>query len=306
MGQLKRQVPKGFDNPTAEAATAGQASEWQAANRDWWEKHPMTYDWDEDAAAVEWTSERYREIDRRFFSVVREMMPWEKIPFDNLIDFESLADKDVLEIGVGNGSHAALLAAHARSFTGIDLTQYASEITAARLKCFGLPGVVRQMDAERLDFPDESFDFVWSWGVIHHSTNTRRILEEIRRVLRPSGKAIIMVYHRNAWNYWIVNGLLQGVLRGELFRGKSVHRIMQEHWDGALARFYTREEWRSLTMDLFTMNDVWVFGDKVELFPLPAGRIKTAMMRMFPNRFARLLTNRLRMGSFLVSDLSPQ
>ncbi|MBK7629848.1 MAG: class I SAM-dependent methyltransferase [Ignavibacteriales bacterium] len=56
-----------------------------------------------------------------------------------------------------------------------------------------------KMDAEALQFEDNSFDFVWSWGVIHHSSNTRKILEEIQRVLKPGGEAIIMVYHRSIW-----------------------------------------------------------------------------------------------------------
>src|SRR5206468_2314200 len=129
---------------------------------------------------------------------------------DPLIDFDQLQNKDVLEIGVGNGSHAALLARHSGSFTGIDLTDYAVESTSKRLKCFGLAGIVRQMDAEQMPFADRSFDFVWSWGVIHHSSDTRKILSEIARVLRPGGRAVTMVYHRNWWNYYLFGGLING------------------------------------------------------------------------------------------------
>ena len=59
------------------------------------------------------------------------------------------------------------------------------------------------MDAEHLEFPDETFDFVWSWGVIHHSANTEAIIREIHRVLKPGGEARVMVYHRNSINFWI-------------------------------------------------------------------------------------------------------
>jgi ubiquinone/menaquinone biosynthesis C-methylase UbiE len=54
------------------------------------------------------------------------------------------------------------LARHAKSFTGIDLTDYAIKSTSERLKCFGLTGTILQMDAEEMSFSGSSFDFVWS------------------------------------------------------------------------------------------------------------------------------------------------
>ena len=51
-----------------------------------------------------------------------------------------------------------------------------------------------QADAENLPFDNESYDYVWSWGVIHHSANTDRIASEINRVLKNGGKSTIMVY----------------------------------------------------------------------------------------------------------------
>lgn len=47
-------------------------------------------------------------------------MSWRRLPFDSLIDFDSLKEKDVLGIGCGNGSYAQLLVQYARSYTGID------------------------------------------------------------------------------------------------------------------------------------------------------------------------------------------
>ncbi|MBK7629849.1 MAG: class I SAM-dependent methyltransferase [Ignavibacteriales bacterium] len=55
-----------------------------------------------------------------------------------MIDFESLKNKKVLEIGVGNGSHAALLAKYAKDFTGIDLTDYAITRLQTDLKFLNL------------------------------------------------------------------------------------------------------------------------------------------------------------------------
>jgi len=306
VSDLKQTVPEGFDDPTALPQSSDQNKRWQEANRAWWESHPMRYDFSGGVAAAEFSKEFYQEIDARFFSDVRTFMPWRSIPFDSLIDFDSLRNKDVLEIGVGNGSHAQLISPFAQSYTGIDLTNYAVNSTTRRLE-FLEPDRRRarivRMDAERMDFPDNSFDFVWSWGVIHHSANTRKILEEIHRVLRPGGSATTMVYYRNLWNYYIMGGLFAGVFKGSLFNTRSVHKTRQKFVDGAIARYYTVPEWRALTSDLFELNDVRIYGSKSELLPLPSGRIKSTLQSLLPDSAGRLLTNNCRMGMFLVTTL---
>ncbi|HUJ10280.1 MAG TPA: class I SAM-dependent methyltransferase [Verrucomicrobiae bacterium] len=297
---LKDKVPQGFTTATAEPTTPEQWKLWQQTNRGWWESNPMRYDWRTKIPAADFTPEFYAEIDRRFFDDVRTYMPWSLIPFDPLIDFEGLQGKDVLEIGVGNGSHAQLLASHSRSFTGIDLTEYAVHSTSARLKLRGLNGKVVRMDAEHLDFADASFDFVWSWGVIHHSANTGQILREIHRVLRPHGAATIMVYHRSFWNAFVVAGLLHGILQGELWKTRSIHMIMQKWTDGALARFYTIEQWKDLVGNLFAIQDLRIYGSKAEAIPIPSGRLKDFVARLVPDSLTRAWLNMCQMGSMLV------
>jgi SAM-dependent methyltransferase len=306
ISELKGGVPEGFDSPTALPQTAEQAKEWQEANRYWWENHPMRYDFSETVDVQESTPEFYAEIDRRFFRDAAPYLPPRQHPFDRLIDFGSLPEQDVLEIGVGMGSHAQLLASRARSFTGIDLTEYAVKSTTERMKAFGLdkPEVrVIRMDAEELQFPKESFDFIWSWGVIHHSSNTRRILREMHRVLRPGGKATTMVYHRNFWNYYIYSGFFGGVVKRHLLRSRSLHEVRQAEIDGAIARFYTVPEWRSLVSEFFTVDDVRIMGSKSELIPLPAGGLKNAAMKALPDAAGRFFTNNCRLGTFLVSTM---
>ncbi len=266
----------------------------------------MRYDFSEALGAAEFSQDFYERIDERFFADVWAYMPWTKVPFDPLIDFAALGNTDVLEIGVGNGSHAQLLAGSARSYTGIDLTDYAVKSTTMRLGRAGCDRShvnVRRMDAEKMDFADSTFDFVWSWGVIHHSANTRTILEEIHRVLKPGGVAITMVYYRNYWNYYVVAGLVRGIFQGALWKTRSLHKTRQGSIDGAIARFYTTPEWHALVSDLFSVEEVRICGSKSELLPLPGGRLKSAMQSLIPNRLGRFLTNRCRMGTFLVSRL---
>ena len=296
------ELPQGFSRPTALPASGDEARGWQDANRSWWESHPMRYDWKDGIPYEEFSKEFYAEIDSRFFSAVELYAPCKKIPFDWLIDFDSLRTKDVLEIGVGNGSHAQLLAERAKSFTGIDLTEYAVKSTSERMRVFGLAGTVEQMDAEQMEFPDNSFDLIWSWGVIHHSANTRKILEEMHRVLRPGGEALVMVYHRTLWEYY-VQGALLATLSGQIFKPAALHSSIQRRTDGAMARYYKSSEWRQLVSDLFRVKEIRIYGKKTELVPIPAGKLKDQIVALVPNSFSRFLTNKCRWGSFLVSRL---
>lgn len=303
MSTFQHNAPEDFRNPTELPRDLEQSRRWQEANRSWWESNPMRYDWKIKINYPEFSKEYYQEIDRRFFSDVQQYMPYRIISFDPLIDFSSLKNKAVLEIGVGGGSHAQLLAQNSGSFIGIDLTDWAVKCTSSRMQCFGINATIKKMDAESLEFADNTFDLVWSWGVIHHSSNTGAILKEIQRVLKPGGEAIIMVYHRNFWNYYILAGFFHGILRGELFITKSLHKTMQRNTDGAIARYYSISQWKKLVIELFEVSAINIFGSKVELVPLPAGKIKQFVLSLIPNGIGRFFTNRCQMGGFLVSKL---
>lgn len=118
------------------------------------------------------------------------------IPFAN---FEDAKNKKVLEIGVGLGAdHQKFAEAHAHLY-GIDLTERAIQNTARRLSLFGLNSQLQVGDAERLDFCDNFFDIIYSWGVIHHSPDTPAAVKEIYRTLKPGGEARIMIYHKKSF-----------------------------------------------------------------------------------------------------------
>jgi ubiquinone/menaquinone biosynthesis C-methylase UbiE len=125
--------------------------------------------------------------------------------------FDRSAQRKVLEIGVGLGADHQRFAQGGADLTGIDLTERAIEHTRRRLATFGYASNLATGDAENLTFPSESFDLVYSWGVLHHSPDTPRAIAEVHRVLKDGGDARIMIYHK--WSLvgmmlWIRYGLL--------------------------------------------------------------------------------------------------
>jgi SAM-dependent methyltransferase len=297
----------GFRRPIQRPADDNQRKLWQEANRTWWTATPMRYDWYDDIAWPEHSKEYFAEIDTRFLRNVREYMPWHTLPFDNQIPYGDLPSYDVLEIGVGYGTHAGLIAPRARSYTGIDLTQPAVDATRARISQLHLTNArVVQMDAEEMSFPDASFDYVWSWGVIHHSADPRRILEQMHRVLRPGGRANVMVYHRSFWKYFVFDGVFKGVMQGLLLKRRSFLGVNQAQADGAIARFYRKAEWAELCRGLFRIDKFEIAGQKSDVVPLPPGRLKDAALRTVPDSVTRFVTNRLGWGFFLMVEMTKE
>lgn len=159
-------------------------------------------------------------------------------------DFARGKDRDVLEIGVGSGhDHVQWARAGPRSLHGIDLAEGAIRATAARLARSGLSSQLQTADARALPFADGSFDVVYAWGVLHHSAEPSRAIREVRRVLRPGGRAKVMIYHA-----WSVAGYRLW-LRHALLAGRPHRRLRDlyfEHPETPCTRAYTIPEAQEL------------------------------------------------------------
>jgi ubiquinone/menaquinone biosynthesis C-methylase UbiE len=119
-------------------------------------------------------------------------------PFtDKIADYAVWKDKRVLEIGCGLGKDFARFILNGAKATAIDFSPESLKLTARRLEIFGLKGNLCVADAENLPFKDNAFDLLFSWGVLHHTPETRKAVGEIRRCLKPQkGKAIVMLYNK--------------------------------------------------------------------------------------------------------------
>lgn len=192
---------------------------------------------------------------RQYFDAIedyryRHYAPWMK----QVIGFDRYPDKHLLEIGCGTGTDLLQFARGGALVTGIDLTPRSIEIARKRFEVYGAQGRFAIGDAENLSFPDESFDVVYSFGVLHHTPDTARAVAEVRRVLRDGGKAVVMLYYRRSLYYWGSVILRRGILGGHLFR-ESAAEIMSryvEHTDTEgrpLVKAYSRREARRLFGD---------------------------------------------------------
>ena len=109
----------------------------------------------------------------------------------------------LLEIGCGMGTDLIQLARRNLKVTGIDLTEEGITLAKKRFDLYNLPAELKIDDAENLSFGDNTFDVVYSFGVLHHTPDTQKSINEVRRVLKPDGLAVIMLYHRHSYNYLI-------------------------------------------------------------------------------------------------------
>jgi ubiquinone/menaquinone biosynthesis C-methylase UbiE len=259
----------------------------QTEIRRWWSEHPMTYDWRGEIADEPGSAEHLAEVERRFLAESWFAQPPGAPAYSGLIPFDELRGKDVLEVGCGTGVHARLLAEAGANLTAIDLTPTAVELTRRRLELHGLQADVREADAEQLPFADASFDFVWSWGVIHHSQDTDRVLAEVARVLRPGGRFAFMVYHRSSITFWVNYVLIRGVLQGGLLR-EGPDELANRWSDGVVARHYTRQTIAEALSPHFEDVHTSVMGQLGEAIPLPA-RLRRKLAPLVPEEARKAL-----------------
>jgi SAM-dependent methyltransferase len=158
---------------------------------------------------------------RAFFDEVERHRYAQEPYIPDVVRFDRWKGARVLEIGCGLGTDLLRFARAGAHVTGIDLTPRAVELTARRLELEGLRGDVRTGDAESLDFADGTFDLVYSHGVLHHTPDTARAFAEVHRVLKPGGMAIVMLYHKHSYNYWINIRLLRAAGFWLLRRGSA-------------------------------------------------------------------------------------
>ncbi len=131
------------------------------------------------------TREFFESVEKHRYS---EYAPW----MPELMGFNQFSGAKLLEIGCGMGTDLLQFAKGGAHCHAVDLTPRSVEITRHRFGLYGFKGLFAISDGERLPFRDNSFDVVYSNGVLHHTPDTAGAIKEVHRVLRPGGIAKVM------------------------------------------------------------------------------------------------------------------
>lgn len=271
----------------------------QRNNKAWWSKNPMSYDWNNKNKFPLYSLEWFDQLDKTEIYGHR-LFDSDKPFTSNIIPINDIKGKKVLEIGCGMGFHSEILANYCGEYTGIDLTENAVKATKKRFELKGLKGKVINADAEKLPFPDNYFDFIWSWGVIHHSSSTGKCIKEISRVCKKEGEARIMVYNRDstiAYIYFFFKHIFNlGVLK------RSFDETLNISTDGYSARYYTVDQFSDLLHIFFNNVKTNIYALDSNIIPLPNSKLRSFILKFIPSKLIKKIQSRFGWFIFVIAN----
>lgn len=150
---------------------------------------------------------------REFFEEVEARKYFVEPHIPRFAEFERWNGKKVLEIGCGIGTDTIRFARAGAQVTAVDLSEESLGLARRRAAVFGLQDRITffRADAERLSevVPLDTYDLVYSFGVIHHTPRPENVIAQIRKYTGPASVLKMMVYHRYSYKVlWIL--LTQG------------------------------------------------------------------------------------------------
>jgi len=165
----------------------------------------------------------------------------------DVFKFENFKGKRVLEIGSGGGLDSSEFLRNGAEVVCADFSELSVKSANELFKEAGLNGNVLLSDAKLLPFNDSEFDVVYSYGVIHHIPGVEKVLEEIKRVLRPGGIFMGMVYNKDSLLYGYSIIYLHGIKEGLLAQGMSEDELTAKFSERFTGNKYTK---------MYTTNDL--------------------------------------------------
>src|SRR3954454_16648241 len=214
-------------------------------------KDEVQRQWDRDPCGAQYvkkaepdTLEWFLEVERYRYDVYA---PWMR----EVMEFNRHPGEHILEIGAGIGTDHAQFAKAGGIMHDLDLAAGHLELAKRNFELRGLKGTFKHGDGENIPFEDDTFDLVYSNGVIHHTPNPSNVVGEIYRVLKPGGRCIIMVYAENSLHYWRNLFGLIGYKQGDI-ENASMGEIMarsvelSEHGQKPLVKVYTGRRLRQM------------------------------------------------------------
>lgn len=211
-------------------------------------------------------------------------------------DFAHSRGKRVLEIGVGMGADYLEWLKAGANATGVDLSDASLECARRRCTLAGYEPDLQVADAEHLPFADATFDRVYSYGVMHHSPDTRQCLQEAWRVLKPGGDLRVMVYHHPS-----LTGLMLWLRYGAL-GGKSLRQTVYDHLESPGTKAFTEPEVRAMLPEFEAVVTQQAFSPGDLLLNSPSAKFRAPVYRLVWRLFPRSLVARFgrKLGLFLL------
>lgn len=125
------------------------------------------------------------------------------------VSLEQLPGLRVLDAGCGGGRYSRICGAAGATVIGAD---HSRAVDKARQLCADLPQVsFVQADLKKLPLEPQSFDLVFSIGVMHHDASTRKVFDAVARLVKPGGRYSVWLYRRNQWWQEALNSGLRTV-----------------------------------------------------------------------------------------------
>jgi 2-polyprenyl-3-methyl-5-hydroxy-6-metoxy-1,4-benzoquinol methylase len=218
--------------------------------RDFWDRRPCNI---RHSPRPVGTREYFDEVEARNYFVEPH------IP--RFAQFERWCGKKVLEIGCGIGTDTINFARHGAHVTAVELSEKSLEIAQKRAEVYGLQDRIRFCpgNAEELTtfVPVEPYDLIYSFGVIHHTPNPERVVEQMCHYVQPGSTVKVMVYHRYSWKVlWIL--LTYG--KGQFWRlAELVARHSEAETGCPITYTFTRRAVRELLEHRgFRVTEMWV------------------------------------------------
>ena len=187
--------------------------------RDYWNEHIHDLEISREAPG---SRAFFADLDQYHFEKLHHLL--------RLVDFDGYRGKRVLDVGCGAGTDLVRFAKGGALVSGVDISPSAVALARQNFSQQNLEADLREADGEHLPYADGTFDLVFAHGVVQYTPNSRALVEECRRVLKPGGDAIFQVYNRISW----LNAL------------SKVMKVPLEHEDAPVLGRYSASEFRAM------------------------------------------------------------